>query len=204
MACGAILRLMDDAGNKQTLSQQPAPGGCEVMFYHLLRQPLEQVLPVLLHKTLERKLRALVRCGNPLRIRPLSDAIWTWRDEAFIAHGTPEDGHMQRQPVLLMPDSHETAEDETDADTAFDESCANSHSAPCPAPNGADILFCVEGAQPRDEDLAHFSRICVLFTDADAAAKEQARALWRRLKERDDLRLTYWQQDAHGRWERKA
>ena len=160
---------------------------CEVMFYHLMRQPLEQVLPVLLHKTLERGWRALVRCANPLRIRPLSDAIWTWREDSFIAHGTPEDGHSHLQPVLLLPDDAPPGDE-----------------AALPAPNGAQILFCVEGARPRNEDLAHFQRICVMFADAEAAAKEQARALWRELKQREELALTYWQQDARGRWERKA
>ena len=165
-----------------------AAGGtaCEVMFYHLTRQPLEQVLPVLLHKTLERGWRALVRCANPLRIRPLSDAIWTWREDSFIAHGTPEDGQPERQPVLIVPGDY------------MPEDGASS-----PAPNGADILFCVEGAQPEDADLVHFRRICILFSDADAALKEQARALWRALKEHEGLTLTYWQQDARGRWERK-
>jgi len=65
----------------------------EVLFYHLERQPLDRVLPVLLQKTLERGWRAIVRCGLQERIRPLSDAIWTWREESFIPHGTAEDGN---------------------------------------------------------------------------------------------------------------
>jgi DNA polymerase-3 subunit chi len=110
----------------------------------------------------------------------LSDAIWTWRDEAFIPHGTAEDGHAEMQPILIV--DGETAE----------------------TPNGADVLFLVEGAAPREEDFAQFARICVLFPDADAACKDEARALWKRLKDREGLALTYWQQDARGRWERKA
>jgi len=153
---------------------------CEVMFYHLQPQPLERVLPVLLQKTLERGWRALVRCGNPLRIKPLSDAIWTWRDESFIPHGTLEDGNVEMQPILVVEDG-------------FAET-----------PNGANVLFLVEGAQPREEDYARFERICVLFPDADAALKDKARALWKDLRECEGLALTYWQQDARGRWERKA
>ena len=153
---------------------------CEVMFYHLQPQPLERVLPALLQKTLERGWRALVRCGNPLRIRPLSDAIWTWRDESFIPHGTLEDGNAEMQPILIVEDG-------------FAE-----------VPNGANILFLVEGAQPQEEDFARFERICVLFPDADTALKGKARELWKALKEREGLALTYWQQDPRGRWERKA
>ncbi len=152
----------------------------EVMFYHLQPQPLERVLPALLQKTLQRGWRALVRCGNPLRVRPLSDAIWTWRDESFIPHGTLEDGNAEMQPILVVEDN-------------FAE-----------VPNVANILFLVEGAQPREEDYDRFERICVLFPDADAALKDKARALWKSLKERDGLALTYWQQDARGRWERKG
>ena len=152
----------------------------EVMFYHLQPQPLERVLPALLQKTLQRGWRALVRCGNPLRVRPLSDAIWTWRDESFIPHGTLEDGNADMQPILVVEDN-------------FAE-----------VPNVANILFLVEGAQPREEDYDRFERICVLFPDADAALKDKARALWKSLKERDGLALTYWQQDARGRWERKG
>ncbi len=165
---------------REGASESPHDGGCEVMFYHLTAQPLERVLPPLLQKTLERGWRALVRCGNPLRIRPLSDAIWTWRDESFIPHGTAEDGNLEHQPILIV----EAEEPEV--------------------PNRADILFLVEGAQPREEDFARFARVCVLFPDADAALKDRARALWKELRGREGLALTYWQQDARGRWERKA
>ena len=152
----------------------------EVMFHHLQPQPLERALPALLQKTLERGWRALVRCGNPLRIRPLSDAIWTWRDESFIPHGTPEDGNMEMQPILLVEDG-------------FAE-----------VSNGANILFLVEGAQPQEADFGRFDRICVLFPDADAALKDKARNLWKELRGRKGVLLTYWQQDARGHWERKA
>ncbi len=153
----------------------------EILFYHLTTHPLEQVLPALLQKTLERGWRALVRGGNPLRLKPLSEAIWSWRDDSFIPHGVRgQDGHETMQPVLL-------------ADAGLEE-----------APNGADILFCVDGAKPREEDLPRFSRVCILFPQADAALLEQARELWRQLRERDDVALTYWQQDERGRWQRKA
>jgi len=71
-------------------------------------------------------------------------------------------------------------------------------------PNGADVLFCVEGAAPQEADFARFSRICILFPDADAALKQRARNLWKALKERDNLALTYWQQDARGHWLQRA
>ncbi|HHN68008.1 MAG TPA: DNA polymerase III subunit chi [Thermopetrobacter sp.] len=146
----------------------------DVLFYQLQARPLEEVLPALLAKTLERGWRAVVRVGDAMRIPPLSDAIWSWRDEAFIPHGTERDGHAEHQPIWL---STEAA-----------------------AVNGAEVLFCVAGAMPDAEELSGWKRVAVMFAGRDAARLEQARALWRSLKERDDLALTYWRQDERGRW----
>lgn len=150
----------------------------EVLFYHLERQPLEQVLPRLLQKTLQRGWRAVVRCGTRERVRALSDAIWSWRDEAFIPHGIAEDGHAEMQPVWI------TAEREN--------------------PNGANILFCVERAEPADEEVVAMDRTIVMFSGHDPEAVKAARDLWRRLRAMEALELTYWRQDARGRWERQA
>ncbi len=150
----------------------------EVLFYHLERQPLEQVLPVLLQKTLQRGWRAVVRCSAPERVRALSDAVWGWRDEAFIPHGIAEDGNADLQPVWIT-DKVEN-------------------------PNGANILFCVERAEPEEEELVAMDRTVVMFSAHDPQGVEAARALWRRLRGREGLELTYWRQDARGRWERQA
>ncbi len=150
----------------------------EILFYHLDARPLERVLPPLLEKTLRRGWRALVRCGVPERVRSVSDAIWAWREESFIPHGTAEDGEAARQPVWI------TADEEN--------------------PNGASVLFCIEGAAPSAEELAAMERVALLFSGSDPSAVEAARALWRQWKEREGLELTYWRQDARGRWEKKA
>ena len=44
----------------------------EVLFYHLESRPLEQVLPQLLEKTLERGWRAVVQAGSDERAAALS------------------------------------------------------------------------------------------------------------------------------------
>ncbi len=150
----------------------------EVLFYHLDRQPLEQVLPVLLQKSLQRGWRVLVRSGEPERLRALSDAVWRWHEEAFIPHGLPEEGHARHQPVWM---THEGGN-----------------------PNGAAILFCVAGAEPDDEEISAFARVIVMFSQHEPALLEQARALWRRLGAREDISRTYWRQDARGRWQRQA
>ena len=70
----------------------------EVRFYHLTERPLEWVLPVLLERSLERGWRVTVRGTDPARIEALSAHLWTYRDDSFLPHGTPEDGNAARQP----------------------------------------------------------------------------------------------------------
>ena len=92
----------------------------EVLFYQLDRRPLEAVLPQLLERTLERGWRACVQAGSEERVEALSSALWTWREEAFLPHGTARDGHGELQPIWL---------------TAGDDN-----------PNGASVRFLVDGA----------------------------------------------------------
>ena len=64
----------------------------EVWFYHLVRQPLDKVLPALLEKAVARGIRICVQVGAPERVAALDEALWTWSDESFIPHGTAHDG----------------------------------------------------------------------------------------------------------------
>ncbi len=64
----------------------------EVRFYHLTERPLEQVLPVMLERSLERGWRVLVRGTDAARIEALSAHLWTRGDASFLPHGTEADG----------------------------------------------------------------------------------------------------------------
>lgn len=147
----------------------------EVLFYHLEHQPLERVLPALLERTLERGWRAVVQCGSPERCEALDTLLWTYRDDSFLPHGTAKDGPPGNQPIFL------TADD------------AN--------PNGANVRFLVDGASPGSWE--GYTRIVYLFDGRDPAALEQARQDWRRAKA-EGHQVTYWQQTANGRWEKRA
>ena len=48
----------------------------DILFYHLERQPLERVLPMLLEKTLERGWRALVRTFSAERVQVIDEFLW--------------------------------------------------------------------------------------------------------------------------------
>ena len=77
----------------------------DVWFYHLERQSLEQVLPVLLDRALQRQWRVVVQACDAERVAALDELLWTWSDEAFLAHGTAGDGDPDLQPIWLTTES---------------------------------------------------------------------------------------------------
>jgi DNA polymerase-3 subunit chi len=153
----------------------PAPGAStEVWFYHLERTGLEQALPELLEKTLQRGWKAVVRARTVERLQHLDGALWTWRDDSFLAHGPDDEPGANRQPILLT--------------TGFENA------------NGADALFLVDGAEPGE--LGGYTRCIVLFDGGDEAQLAVARAQWSAIKT-SGLSLSYWKQQARG-WEKQA
>lgn len=148
----------------------------EVLFYHLTASPLEATLPGLLEKCLERGWRVLVRCGSETGLAALDAALWTYRDDAFLPHGTESAGSAERQPILLSLGTGN--------------------------PNAADVLMLVDGARGRPEEMRDFVRTCLLFDGGDARALEAAREDWRAVAAAG-VPATYWAQD-QGRWVRKA
>jgi DNA polymerase-3 subunit chi len=150
-------------------------GSTEIFFYHLERAPLERVLPELLEKSLERGWHAVVQAGSDERVEALDTALWTYREDSFLPHGTASLGHPERQPVYLT-----TGEGN---------------------PNGAAIRFLVDGAEPGD--LSGYERAVYLFDGRDAEAVARARGQWTAVKEAG-YAVTYWQQNERGKWEKKA
>jgi DNA polymerase-3 subunit chi len=148
----------------------------EVLFYHLQRQPLEAVLPTLLERSLQRGWRALVRATSDERLAALDDHLWTFSDESFLPHGTDREADTAEQPVVL---------------TLAERN-----------PNGAAVLFLVEGA-PVPEDASAYQRLVLLFDGNDEDAVAAAREDWKRVKAAGH-EATYWQQDTRGRWEKKV
>ena len=147
----------------------------EVLFYHLERQLLEEVLPSLLEKTLQRGWRAIVQSGSRERLEALDLSLWTYRDDSFLPHALAGGKADADQPVLL---------------TMVNE-----------APNGAGIRFLVEGATAQSFD--GYERIVYLFDGADEETIAVARQEWRDAKAAGCL-VTYWQQGPQGGWQKKA
>ncbi|MGB6438235.1 MAG: DNA polymerase III subunit chi [Methyloceanibacter sp.] len=147
----------------------------EVYFYHLERRTLEEVLPTLLERSLERGWRAAVQAASEERVEALDTLLWIYREESFLAHGTARDGQPGAHPIYL---------------TSGDDN-----------PNEAQVRFLVDGAEL--EDAAPYDRVVYVFAGHDEDAVSQARAEWQKAKAQG-FSVSYWQQDLQGRWQQKA
>ncbi len=148
----------------------------EILFYQLNGQRLEQVLPALLQKSLERGWRVVVQAASEERIEALDAHLWTWRDDAFLPHGTWREPDAGAQPVILTVNGEN--------------------------PNGAAVRFLVEGAEV-PADMTAYQRLVLLFDGQDPDAVAAARERWAKAKN-DGFEVTYWQTDHNGRWQRQA
>ena len=73
----------------------------EVLFYHLQNMSLENVLPPLLEKSLERGWRVVVQSTSQERADALDAHLWTYRDDSFLPHATWRVADAQDQPIVL-------------------------------------------------------------------------------------------------------
>jgi DNA polymerase-3 subunit chi len=146
----------------------------EILFYHLNGQAPEQVLPSLLHKSLDRGWRAVVQGTTEERMEALDTHLWTWRDDSFLPHGTWRDAEAGEHPILLTVDERN--------------------------PNKAAIRFLIEGAD-MPADAPAYERVVLIFDGENSEAVEAAH--WSKAKAAG-LDVTYWQPDEKGVWRRQA
>ena len=152
-----------------------ADGPCEVWFYHLERTALDQALPELLEKTLQRGWKALVRTGDVQRLDHLDSWLWSYRDDSFLPHGLASEPLADRQPILLT--------------TAAENL------------NAAQALFLIDGAEPASLD--GYERCILMFDGRDPEATALARARWKTFKA-GGYPVSYWRQGAERGWEKQA
>ena len=148
----------------------------EAYFYHMTRAPLEQTLPVLLGKALEAGWRVVVRGTGGAGVDGVGERVWRGHGEGFLPHGRAGGPHDADQPVLLTSGAA--------------------------APNGADCLVSVDGAEIAADEVAAAARTMVLFDGNDPAAVDVARGQWRALTSAGAT-AKYWSQES-GRWEMKS
>lgn len=151
----------------------------EIWFYHLERKTLDDVLPALLERTLERGWRAVVQSGSGERLEALDNLLWTYRDESFLPHGTRRDGNEKLQPIYLTEDGQN--------------------------PNGADVRFFVEGADMMlaEAEIDHYERLIYVFDGRDDEAVARARETWKWARGSGQA-ATYWRQTDTGGWQKQG
>jgi DNA polymerase-3 subunit chi len=152
----------------------------EVLFYHLERRSLDDVLPGLIERTLERGWRALIRAESAERAEAIDALLWTYNDQTFLPHAQAGDGDAARQPVLIT----------------VEEGNANK----------ADVMFLVGGARPPVWDgpaATGLTRIVLMFDGRDPELLARAREAWRGAKAAGHD-ATYWKESVNGKFEKQA
>ncbi|BAL77348.1 DNA polymerase III subunit chi [Bradyrhizobium cosmicum] len=147
----------------------------EVLFYHMQNMTVENVLPPLLEKSLERGWRVVVQATSPERADALDAHLWTYRDDSFLPHATWRVNDVTDQPIVLAVEEDN--------------------------PNGANVRFLVDGAA-LPQDAPSYERMVLLFNGDDPDALALARSAWTDCKARG-FDVTYWQADERGRWQRR-
>ncbi|KAA5805145.1 DNA polymerase III subunit chi [Alkalicaulis satelles] len=147
----------------------------EIWFYHHESARIEQTLPALLMKVLERGGRALVISPLESRIESLDQHLWTFTDDSFLPHGRADRPRADQQPVLLAREPENI--------------------------NNATMLFCLDGADPGDG--GGWDRVLVMFEADDPGALNAARALWSARK-KSQTPVSYYKQSSSGRWEKSG
>ena len=153
--------------------------GAEIWFYHLERTSVEDTLPPLLEKCLERGWRAIVRSASPVNLDAVDISLWTYRANAWLPHGKScgDDDLDKHHPILLVHNP------EIDSDRMLE----------------APALFLLDGADWAG--VIGIVRIFVIFDGRDNDAVSRARTDWRRAKEAGYV-PAYWRQSEDGKWAR--
>ncbi len=191
-------------------------GQVEIFFYHLEQRPLEQVLPLLLEKSLARGWNSLVQVGKTISgeksgmektpssgskrqattLGLLDRALWTFRDDSFLPHCIYDPDARYSQNYVV---DHVDYKDQPIVLCADESNIENIN------PNDARIRFYVAGAVPPDPanlQAGEYERLVFIFDGHDPDALITARRAWKQLSKNNDV--TYWQQTADGNWVKKG
>ncbi|RCL01730.1 MAG: DNA polymerase III subunit chi [Candidatus Tokpelaia sp. JSC085] len=146
----------------------------DAFFYHLTLLRLEDILPRLIERSLQRGWHVTVQFTTEKRRDAVDSLLWIWKSSSFIGHGTEQNKWPEEQPVFL---------------TTGD---AN--------PNASQVRFCVEGARCAEPD--SYERVVIMFDEQEVDQLARARQEWKSLKGRG-YNLTYWQKTLNRKWKQK-
>ena len=156
-------------------SELPPPQGVQIDFYHLRDGDLATPVAMLAHKTVASGQKLLV-LGKEDSFPEISDKLWCYRPDSFLAHGVDEADGTDYASVWLSSDVRGNQ-------------------------IGADYLALTGGLEV--EDISKFQRIFNLFDGTSETAVAAARDSWRRWVASEQTTCRYFSQDEQGRWTQK-
>jgi len=147
----------------------------KINFYHLQKKTVNEALPEILNKALERNLRIIIKVDSKDEVADIDKNLWTYSDESFIPHGCKKNGMAEDQPIWI------TDKDEN--------------------PNNATMLAIIDSAESSLIDSMEIC--CEIFDGNNDEVVAKSRTRWKEYKERN-FELAYFQQDEQGKWQKKA
>lgn len=146
-------------------------------FYHLQKSTLDEALPLLVSKAYQTGKHIKIKIGNEVQVSFLSTLLWTFDEESFLPHGTKKDEAPELQPIYL------SSEDDL--------------------PNGAKILFVVDGADISLDIIEKYERVLYIFNGQSENELIKARNMWKMFQQ-NGSECHYWKQNELGKWEVQA
>lgn len=148
----------------------------DIVFYHLTETSLDEALPVLVERSVERQWNVTIQSGDDASRERLDARLWEYAPDSFLPHGKDGDDLAAQHPIFVTT-------------TNMNQ-------------NASNIRFVVENAE-LPEDLKAYERIAIMFDGKDDYSVNQARSNWKILKQAGHA-LTYWKQSSEGKWERQG
>lgn len=146
-----------------------------VMFYHLTRHGMDEVIDMLVPRALSQGWRVMIRSPDRAALERQDQRLWLHPEDGFLPHGLEGGAHDAGQPVLLGAGA---------------------------AVNGAQALLLMGPQEVQPQEAQALERIWLAFEGRDETQLQAARIQWKAVTAAG-LAAQYWN-DESGRWEKKA
>ena len=166
---------MDEGKDASQFFAQPDPEALQIDFYQLRNADVETPLALLAHKIVATGQKLLVFAQKDSH-KAISERLWSFRPESFLAHAADEDAGQEHAQIWLT------------SDVAVNQISAR-------------FLALTAGLEP--PEIQKFDRVFNLFEGTSETAISVARDSWRRWSGIEDVTCRYFAQDDWGRWSQK-
>ena len=145
-------------------------------FYHIQNTDLNSTVLKLSLKAIQNNINGIIFSKDENKISIIDDYLWNSGRNNFIPHGTEKDGFPEDQPIFLT--SKEII------------------------PNDANLIMNIDGSDIDEDYLSNFEKYFVIFNGNNESELNSARSLWKKYKDYG-FELSYWQEAAGGKWQKK-